>query len=202
MRCKVVVSASEKEEEEAAVAEVAVAAATTSVVSNAVVENVAVAPVSGGDKPPARLCRVVKAVGQSYGFSIKMDKDTKMEVVDRVAIGGPAHTAGLVNGDHVWSVNGVRITGKSHDEVVTEIKRHPNHVIFTVTSGAVYKEYASDNSEPFEYLAVAEWAAEYGADGVPRNIRLEKEVGEKYGFTLEYKSAKHLAKSPQEQGSK
>merc|ERR1712227_662856 len=50
MRCKVVVSASEKEEEEAAVA-----------------ENVAVAPVSGGDKPPARLCRVVKAVGQSYG---------------------------------------------------------------------------------------------------------------------------------------
>ena len=28
------------------------------------------------------------------------------------------------------------------------------------------------------------------------NIRLDKEAGEKYGFTLEYKSKKHVAKSP------
>ena len=68
--------------------------------------------------------------------------------------------------------------------------------MFTVTSEAVYKEYAADGSEPYEYLAVAEWTAEYGPEGIPRNIRLEKEPGEKYGFTLEYKSKKHLAKSP------
>ena len=68
--------------------------------------------------------------------------------------------------------------------------------MFTVTSESVYEEYASDQSEPFEYLAVSDWAAEYGPEGVPRNIRLDKEDGEKYGFTLEYKNKKHLAKSP------
>ena len=68
--------------------------------------------------------------------------------------------------------------------------------MFTVTSLEVYQEYAADSSEPYEYLAVGDWIAEYGHDGIPRNIRLEKEAGEKYGFTLEYKNKKHLAKSP------
>ena len=127
--------------------------------------------IKGGEKPPARLCRVVKAPGQSYGFSIKLDKETNMETIDKIAIGGPAHTAGLVDGDRVWSVNGTRITNKSHDIVVGEIKKHPNHVIFTVTSNAVWKEYAADGSEPLEYAAAAEWAAEFGHHGIPRNIR-------------------------------
>ena len=72
--------------------------------------------IKGIQKSAARICRVVKAIGASYGFSIKLDPVTKMEIIDKVAIGGAAQVAGLNNGDRVWSVNGTRVVGMTHAE--------------------------------------------------------------------------------------
>jgi len=44
-----------------------------------------------------------------------MDKKRKVEYVHKLDIGGPAHWAGLLEGDIVWAINGKSIVGKSHE---------------------------------------------------------------------------------------
>ena len=65
-----------------------------------------------GDLPPPRLVRIVKSPTQRFGFGIKTDKDKSMEFINRLDVGGAAHWAGVLEGDIVWTINGVRITGK------------------------------------------------------------------------------------------
>merc|ERR1719334_457066 len=110
MRCKVPAEEKTEEVAEEKVEEKVEDAAPEKVEASVTVEHpvaavaavAAVVKAGSGEKPAARICRVVKAQGQSYGFSIKMDKSTNMEVIDKVSIGGPAHAGGLVNGDRVW----------------------------------------------------------------------------------------------------
>ena len=70
--------------------------------------------------------------------------------------------------------------------------------MLTTTSLLVYQRYAANNTEPMEWLAVPEWVSQYGPDGIPRNILLEKAAGQSYGFTFEYSADTnhHLVKKP------
>ena len=182
--------AAEKVEEaqiEEAAAPVAAAAA--------VAATIAPEPAAPEGPSGAKLCRVVKAARDNYGFSCKYDKDLSMETVNRVAIGSPAQLAGLENGDRVFSVNGVNIIGKAHSETIALIKQYENHVVFMVVSEADHAAWIAAERTPNEWDAKPYWQKAYGALGIPRNCSLEKEDGEKYGFTLEHQNSKHIVKT-------
>ena len=80
-------------------------------------------------EPSARICRIVKGVRapkDKFGFTykaIKIEalKDLEMEVVTNVVAGSPACLAGLRNEDRIFSINGVNIIGKTHEETVKAV---------------------------------------------------------------------------------
>ena len=153
------------------------------------------APADMSGPTGAKLCRVVKSARDNYGFSCKYDKDLALETVNRVAIGSPAQLAGLEDGDRVFSVNGVNIIGKPHSETIALIKQFPNHVVFMVVPQADHASWIAAEMTPNEWEAAPYWQKTYGDLGIPRNCVLEKEDGEKYGFTLEHKNDKHIVKT-------
>lgn len=183
--------ATEKVEE----AQVEEAAAPVAAAAVAVAATIAPEPATPEGPSGAKLCRVVKAARDNYGFSCKFDKDLSMETVNRVAIGSPAQLAGLENGDRVFSVNGVNIIGKAHSETIALIKQYENHVVFMVVPEADHAAWIAAERTPNEWDAKPYWQKAYGALGIPRNCALEKEDGEKYGFTLEHQNSKHIVKT-------
>lgn len=61
-----------------------------------------------------RECKLSKQEGQSYGFFLRIEKDTAGHLVRVVEKGSPAERAGLQDGDRVLRINGVFVDKQEH----------------------------------------------------------------------------------------
>lgn len=64
-----------------------------------------------------RECKLSKQEGQSYGFFLRIEKDTDGHLVRVVEKGSPAEKAGLQDGDRVLRINGVFVDKEEHTQV-------------------------------------------------------------------------------------
>ena len=71
-------------------------------------------------------------------------------------------------------------------------KEHENYVVFLAVTESDHSSWKSSGKMPNEWEAVPQWKTKYGDYGVPRNLVVEREDGEKYGFTLEYVDRERL----------
>lgn len=64
-----------------------------------------------------RECKLSKQEGQSYGFFLRIEKDTDGHLVRAIEKGSPAEEAGLQDGDRVLRINGVFVDKEEHAQV-------------------------------------------------------------------------------------
>jgi len=83
-------------------------------------------------------------------------------------------------------------------DAVGLVRIHPNHVMLMITSEIVFDRYSAAGKEPDFDRAEPEWTAQFGPEGRPRNILMEKNEGEQFGFTFEYSHEfdQHMARAP------
>uniref|UniRef100_A0A8C6AK30 PDZ domain containing 1 n=1 Tax=Monodon monoceros TaxID=40151 RepID=A0A8C6AK30_MONMO len=87
-----------------------------------------------------RECKLSKQEGQSYGFSLRIEKDTDGHLVRVVEKGSPAEKAGLQDGDRVLRINGVFVDKEEHTQVVDLVRKSGNSVILLVLDGDSYEK--------------------------------------------------------------
>ncbi|NXI71560.1 NHRF3 protein, partial [Anseranas semipalmata] len=86
-----------------------------------------------------RECKVTKNPPKSYGFCLRIEKDTPGHLIRNVEKNSPAEKAGLKDGDRVLRVNGVFVDKEEHTQVVEIVKNSGNSVVFLVLDEASYK---------------------------------------------------------------
>nr|XP_060478198.1 Na(+)/H(+) exchange regulatory cofactor NHE-RF3 isoform X2 [Panthera onca] len=142
-----------------------------------------------------RECELSKQEGQSYGFFLRIEKDTDGHLVRVVEKGSPAEKAGLKDGDRVLRINGVFVDKEEHMQVVDLVRKSGNSVTLLVLDGDSYekamkkrvdlKELGQSRKEPSlndkKLLPVVKEGAETWTQ--PRLCYLVKE-GSSYGFSL------------------
>lgn len=64
-----------------------------------------------------RECKLTKQEGKSYGFFLRIEKDTDGHLVRVIEKGSPAEKAGLQDGDRVLRINGVFVDKEEHMQV-------------------------------------------------------------------------------------
>lgn len=87
-----------------------------------------------------RECKLSKQEGQSYGFFLRIEKDTDGHLVRVVEKGSPAERAGLQDGDRVLRINGVFVDKEEHKQVVDLVRNSGNSVTFLVLDGDSYEK--------------------------------------------------------------
>ncbi|NWR77577.1 NHRF3 protein, partial [Centropus unirufus] len=87
-----------------------------------------------------RECKVTKTAQKSYGFYLRVEKDTAGHIIRNVEKNSPAENAGLKDGDRVLRVNGVFVDKKEHAQVVEIVQNSGNSVIFLVLDDASYQK--------------------------------------------------------------
>ncbi|NXX90391.1 NHRF3 protein, partial [Centropus bengalensis] len=87
-----------------------------------------------------RECKVTKTTQKSYGFYLRVEKDTAGHIIRNVEKNSPAENAGLKDGDRVLRVNGVFVDKKEHAQVVEIVQNSGNSVIFLVLDDASYQK--------------------------------------------------------------
>lgn len=65
-----------------------------------------------------RECKVTKKPPESYGFYLRIEKDTAGHLIRNVEKNSPAEKAGLKDGDRVLRVNGVFVDKEEHAQVL------------------------------------------------------------------------------------
>ncbi|XP_065597985.1 Na(+)/H(+) exchange regulatory cofactor NHE-RF3 [Cyrtonyx montezumae] len=85
-----------------------------------------------------RECKVTKKNKKSYGFFLRVEKDTAGHLIRNVEKNSPAEKAGLKDGDRVLRVNGVFVDKEEHAKVVEIVKNSGNSVVFLVLDEASY----------------------------------------------------------------
>ncbi|XP_039073787.1 Na(+)/H(+) exchange regulatory cofactor NHE-RF3 isoform X2 [Hyaena hyaena] len=142
-----------------------------------------------------RECELSKQEGQSYGFFLRIEKDTDGHLVRVVEKGSPAEKAGLKDGDRVLRINGVFVDKEEHMQVVDLVRKSGNSVTLLVLDGDSYekamkkqvdlKELGQSQKEPGlndkKLAPVVNEGAETWTQ--PRLCYLVKE-GSSYGFSL------------------
>ncbi|KAG8517658.1 Na(+)/H(+) exchange regulatory cofactor NHE-RF3, partial [Galemys pyrenaicus] len=78
--------------------------------------------------------------GQSYGFYLRIEKDTDGHLVRLVEKDSPAEMAGLQDGDRVLRINGVFVDKKEHVQVVDLVRNSGNSVTLLVLDGDSYEK--------------------------------------------------------------
>uniref|UniRef100_G3UH83 PDZ domain containing 1 n=1 Tax=Loxodonta africana TaxID=9785 RepID=G3UH83_LOXAF len=86
-----------------------------------------------------RECKLSKQEGQSYGFFLRIEKDTDGHLVRVVEKGSPAEEAGLQDGDRVLRINGVFVDKEEHMQVVDLVRKSGNSVTLLVLDGDSYE---------------------------------------------------------------
>ncbi|NWS71352.1 NHRF3 protein, partial [Crotophaga sulcirostris] len=87
-----------------------------------------------------RECKVTKTPQKSYGFYLRVEKDTAGHIIRNVEKNSPAEKAGLKDGDRVLRVNGVFVDKEDHAQVVEIVKNSGNSVTFLVLDDASYQK--------------------------------------------------------------
>ncbi|KAM8812343.1 Na(+)/H(+) exchange regulatory cofactor NHE-RF3 [Rhynchonycteris naso] len=87
-----------------------------------------------------RECKLSKQEGQSYGFFLRIEKDTDGHLVRVVEKGSPAERAGLQDGDRVLRINGVFVDKEEHMQVVDLVRKSGNSVTLLVLDGDSYEK--------------------------------------------------------------
>ncbi|XP_048207860.1 Na(+)/H(+) exchange regulatory cofactor NHE-RF3 [Perognathus longimembris pacificus] len=87
-----------------------------------------------------RECKLSKQEGQSYGFFLRIEKDTAGHLVRVVEQGSPAEKAGLLDGDRVLRVNGIFVDKEEHMQVVDLVRKSGNSVNLLVLDGGSYEK--------------------------------------------------------------
>lgn len=80
-----------------------------------------------------RECQVTKKPPNSYGFYLRIEKDTAGHVIRNVEKNSPAEKAGLKDGDRVLRVNGVFVDKEEHAQVHLCLVWDPHHSPITQT---------------------------------------------------------------------
>ncbi|XP_040318415.1 Na(+)/H(+) exchange regulatory cofactor NHE-RF3 isoform X3 [Herpailurus yagouaroundi] len=142
-----------------------------------------------------RECELSKQEGQSYGFFLRIEKDTDGHLVRVVEKGSPAEKAGLKDGDRVLRINGVFVDKEEHMQVVDLVRKSGNSVTLLVLDGESYekamkkrvdlKELGQSRKEPSLNDKKLPPVVKEGAETwtQPRLCYLVKE-GSSYGFSL------------------
>ncbi|NXL42975.1 NHRF3 protein, partial [Podilymbus podiceps] len=86
-----------------------------------------------------RECKVTKKPQKSYGFYLRIEKDTGGHLIRNVEKNSPAEEAGLKDGDRVLRVNGVFVDKEEHAQVVEIVKNSGNSVVLLVLDDASYQ---------------------------------------------------------------
>ncbi|KFV49884.1 Na(+)/H(+) exchange regulatory cofactor NHE-RF3, partial [Tyto alba] len=87
-----------------------------------------------------RECRVTKMPQKSYGFYLRIEKDTSGHLIRSVEKNSPAEKAGLKDGDRVLRVNGVFVDKEEHAQVVEIVKNSGNSVVLLVLDDTSYQK--------------------------------------------------------------
>ncbi|NXJ00051.1 NHRF3 protein, partial [Psophia crepitans] len=87
-----------------------------------------------------RECHVTKQPQNSYGFYLRIEKDTTGHLIRNVEKDSPAEKAGLKDGDRVLRVNGVFVDKEEHAQVVEIVKNSGNSVVLLVLDDASYQK--------------------------------------------------------------
>ncbi|XP_039248159.1 Na(+)/H(+) exchange regulatory cofactor NHE-RF3-like [Styela clava] len=71
----------------------------------------------------ARKCHVQKIESEEFQFYLIEDKSRGGQVITSVTKDGPAYRGGLKNGDRIISINGKNVQSKSHNKIVSIIRK-------------------------------------------------------------------------------
>ncbi|KAL1421835.1 hypothetical protein MTO96_022753 [Rhipicephalus appendiculatus] len=94
------------------------------------------------DSSRARLCRLVRRPDfEGYGFMLREDNESKQQFVTAVEPGSPAEAAGLRVKDIIIQVNGAKIEGASHQDIVDRLNLIPNEARLLVVDKADFDWY-------------------------------------------------------------
>uniref|UniRef100_A0A8C9LDY3 PDZ domain-containing protein n=1 Tax=Pavo cristatus TaxID=9049 RepID=A0A8C9LDY3_PAVCR len=69
----------------------------------------------------ARECKVTKKPKKSYGFFLRVEKDTAGHLIRNVEKNSPAEKAGVQNKDRLIEINGKNVENNTHEEVVEKV---------------------------------------------------------------------------------
>ncbi|XP_009867869.1 PREDICTED: Na(+)/H(+) exchange regulatory cofactor NHE-RF3 [Apaloderma vittatum] len=83
---------------------------------------------------------MTKKPQMSYGFYLRIEKDTAGHLIRNVEKNSPAEEAGLKDGDRVLRVNGVFVDKEDHAQVVEIIKTSGNSIVLLVLDGTSYEK--------------------------------------------------------------
>lgn len=78
-----------------------------------------------------RECKVTRKKQKSYGFSLRIEKDTAGHLIRNVEKNSPAEKAGLKDGDRVLRVNGLFVDKEEHAQVHLCLIWDPHHSSMT-----------------------------------------------------------------------
>ncbi|NWI91873.1 NHRF3 protein, partial [Pitta sordida] len=87
-----------------------------------------------------RECKVTKKPHKSYGFYLRIEKDTAGHIIRNVEQNSPAEKAGLKDGDRVLRVNGVFVDKEEHTQVVEMVRSSGNSVVLLVLDDTSYQK--------------------------------------------------------------
>ncbi|NXJ83597.1 NHRF3 protein, partial [Trogon melanurus] len=87
-----------------------------------------------------RECVMTKKPQMSYGFCLRIEKDTAGHLIRNVEKNSPAEEAGLKDGDRVVRVNGVFVDKEDHAQVVEMIRNSGNSIVLLVLDDASYEK--------------------------------------------------------------
>ncbi|KAM4014772.1 Na(+)/H(+) exchange regulatory cofactor NHE-RF4 [Anomaloglossus baeobatrachus] len=129
-------------------------------------------------EPAARVCVLRKNADGNFGFHLRMEIEQDGHVIRQVVPGGPAHLAGLKDGDHVLQINGEYVHEQVHIRVVQKVKASGLRLSLTVLDEHSYEKLHADKTSPISLLT------HYIPESCPRpKLCLVRNEGKGFGFT-------------------
>ncbi|XP_056399440.1 Na(+)/H(+) exchange regulatory cofactor NHE-RF4 isoform X2 [Hyla sarda] len=133
----------------------------------------------GTDPEPApRVCVLRKDANGTFGFYLRMEIERDGHVIRQVVPGGPAHLAGLKDGDQVLQVNGEYVHEEAHIRVAQKVKASGSRLSLTVLDEESYEKMCAEKISPISILT------NYIPESCPRpKLCLVRNEGKGFGFT-------------------